>query len=106
VFSHLESAVLTWIPCAQILRVFYDRLVDGKDGAWFLGFLKQTLTVGDGHLGKGACPTPECPCSSHQVCLHCKTLRLDPLPNDCFVYVDVTATDTGINLCTSLQQLG
>jgi hypothetical protein len=36
-------------PFAQILRVFYDRLVDGKDGAWFLGFLKQTLTVREGH---------------------------------------------------------
>lgn len=29
----------------QILRVFYDRLVDRKDGEWFLAFLKTTLTV-------------------------------------------------------------
>ncbi len=27
----------------QILRVFYDRLVDKKDGTWFLGFLKGVL---------------------------------------------------------------
>ena len=32
----------------QILRVFYDRLVDRKDRAWFLDFMKQTVQVWNG----------------------------------------------------------
>lgn len=29
----------------QILRVFYDRLVDHKDRVWFLSFMRQTLSA-------------------------------------------------------------
>jgi dynein heavy chain len=28
----------------QVLRVFYDRLVDDKDRAWFLAYLKTVMT--------------------------------------------------------------
>ena len=45
----------------QILRVFYDRLVDRKDRAWFLDFMKQTVQVWNGGgecggLGGTYCP--------------------------------------------------
>ncbi len=30
---------------AQVLRVFYDRLVDKKDGSWFLAYLKTVVQV-------------------------------------------------------------
>ena len=29
----------------QVMRVFYDRLVEDKDRLWFLEFLKLTVTV-------------------------------------------------------------
>ena len=29
----------------EILRVFYDRLVDRKDQSWFLDYMKETLKV-------------------------------------------------------------
>jgi hypothetical protein len=31
----------------QVMRVFYDRLVELKDRQWFLDFLKQTTMVGE-----------------------------------------------------------
>lgn len=46
--AHIEVSVLYLqfgVAWSQILRVFYDRLVDKKDGTWFLDYLKSVLQV-------------------------------------------------------------